>query len=244
MLNKVQLQRNLESVLARIASAAARAGRKNDEIALVVVTKGHPVQVIRDLYQLGVRAIGESYVEEALRKKEELADLSELQWHMIGHVQSRKAEDVVRNFDLVHAVDSLKLSRRLDRFAAQAGVKLPVLLEVNVSKEAAKYGFALNGTQLSATAIEDIEQILQLPNLQVRGLMCMAPVVDIPEKARPFFALARQTRDQLASRYPSASWAELSMGMSDDFEAAILEGATIVRVGTAIVGSRTTSENA
>lgn len=237
MLDQDTLQRNLEGVRARMAAAAARAGRALDEIALVVVTKGHPAALIRKLYQLGVRTIGESYVEEALRKHEELADLSDLQWHMIGHVQSRKAEDVSRNFGLVHAVDSLKLARRLDRFSAQAGRKLPILLEFNVSQEASKYGFSIDGTELGP-AKADIEEILQLPNLQVRGLMCMAPTVDSPEQARPTFAQARQVRDKLATQFPSTEWSQLSMGMSDDFEAAILEEATIIRVGTAIAGPR------
>jgi pyridoxal phosphate enzyme (YggS family) len=235
--DQAALRGNLEAVQMRIAAAATRSGRNAQDIALVVVTKGHPASTIRELYDLGVRTIGESYVEEALRKQEELADLSDLQWDMIGHVQSRKGEDVARSFALVHAVDSLKLARRLDRFSAQAGRRLPILLEFNVSQEASKYGFPLSDMDL-APASADIEEILQLPNLQVRGLMCMAPVVDNPEKAHPIFAKARQVRDKLATRYPSSEWSQLSMGMSDDFEAAILEGATIVRVGTAIVGPR------
>lgn len=220
-----------------MAAAAARAGRSIAEISLVVVTKGHPAALIRNLYQLGVRASGESYVEEALRKREELAELGDLQWHMIGHVQSRKADDVARNFQMVHAVDSVRLARRLDRFSAQTGRRLSVLLEFNVSREATKYGFPIDGIEMGS-ALADIEETLQLPNLQVRGLMCMAPVVENTEEARPYFAQARQIRDKLAARFPTLDWSQLSMGMSDDFEAAILEGATIIRVGTAIVGPR------
>lgn len=235
------LRQKLEAVQARIEVAAARAGRQAGDIALVVVTKGHPAATVGALYELGIRAVGESYVEEALRKQEGLVELRELHWHMIGHVQSRKAEDVARNFGLVHAVDSLKLARRLDRFAAQAGRRLPVLLEFNVSGEPTKYGFVNSGAEPGA-AQADIEEILQLPNLQVRGLMCMAPAVNSAEEARPFFVQARRVRDKLAAQYPSTEWSQLSMGMSADFEAAILEGATIVRIGTAIVGPRATKQ--
>jgi pyridoxal phosphate enzyme (YggS family) len=237
MLDSQTLRNNLETVQSRIESAAQRAGR-TDRITLVVVTKGHGIEAVRALAGLGVNEIGESYVEETLRKQEQLNDQPGVHWHLIGHVQSRKAEDAARSFSMVHSVDSLKLARRLDRFAGQAGRALPILLELNVGGEATKYGWPASTDSQFAANLTEIEQVLQLPNLKVHGLMCIALMTDNSEQARPFFERTRNYRDQLSHRFPAAEWGQLSMGMSDDFEAAILEGATLLRVGTAILGPR------
>jgi pyridoxal phosphate enzyme (YggS family) len=236
MIDSKALFANLVAVQERIAKAAHSAGRDPSEIKLVVVTKGHEAAAIEALYSAGVRDIGESYLNEALQKQSELGERPMLAWHMIGHVQSRKARDVAENFDLVHSVDSLKLANRLDCLAAASGTKLPILLECNVSGEESKHGWQVNGTSLAAMA--EIEQVIVLPNLAVRGLMSMAPFAEDPQIARPYFERTRLIRDGLQQRFPDAALAELSMGMSGDFEAAILEGATIVRVGTAILGAR------
>ncbi|MEX2161934.1 MAG: YggS family pyridoxal phosphate-dependent enzyme [Anaerolineales bacterium] len=237
MLALQTLRNNLETVQSRIESAAQRAGR-NDRITLVVVTKGHGIEAIRVLAGTGVNEIGESYVQEALGKQEQLSDQPAIHWHLIGHVQSRKAEDAAGNFSLVHSVDSLKLARRLDRFAGQTGRELPILLELNVGGEAAKYGWPASTDSQFAANLTEIDLVLQLPNLKVHGLMCIAPMTDNSEQARPFFERTRSYRDQLSRRFPAGEWGQLSMGMSDDFEAAILEGATLLRVGTAILGPR------
>ena len=225
-------------VRTRIANAAETAGRDADAIKLVVVTKGHPSKIIQGLYDLGERAIGESYVGEGREKQESLGLLEGLQWHMIGHVQSRKAKEAAQHFDMIHSVDSLKLARRLDRFAGEAGRTLPILLECNVSGEASKYGWPAWEESRWPDLLPAIDELLKLPNVRVHGLMSMAPYLDDTERARPYFARTRELRDHLVQKYPQSDWSQLSMGMSGDFEAAILEGATILRIGTAIVGPR------
>lgn len=233
-----ELRQKLVDAKARIAATAKKADREVGDIQLVVVTKGHPAEVIRVLYALGVREIGESYVQEGFEKQTVLGTLDGLKWHMIGHIQSRKAEAAAHHFDMIHSVDNLKLAKRLDRFAGQTGRILPILLEYNVSGEASKYGWPAWEEARWAELLPEVEELLRLPNIRVRGLMSMAPQVDDMEKARPFFARTRQLRDYLTDRFPQADWKELSMGMSGDFEAAIMEGATVLRIGTAIVGER------
>ncbi|MDH7485453.1 MAG: YggS family pyridoxal phosphate-dependent enzyme [Anaerolineae bacterium] len=225
-----EIEANLQSVRERIAAAAGRAGRDAAEIMLVAVTKTQPVEVIRAAYELGLRDFGENRVEEAESKFHRLPE--DIRWHMVGHVQSRKAAQAVRPYVLVHSVDSLKLARRLDRFAAEAGRRLPILLEVNVSGEASKYG--LRPEEVAAT----VEAMRGFAHLQLQGLMTMAPIVPDPEDARPVFAALRELRGRLAVRFPDLDRQHLSMGMSDDFEVAVEEGATILRIGRAIFGER------
>jgi len=227
---KAEIEVNLQRVRKRIAAAAQRAGRDPAEVTLVAVTKTRPVEVIRAAYELGVRDFGENRVEEAETKFALLPD--DIRWHMVGHVQSRKAARVVKPYVLVHSVDRVKLARRLNRFAAEAARRLPVLLEVNVSGEASKYGFRPAEVEAAVEAIWGFE------HLQIRGLMTMAPIVSDPEEARPVFAALRELRERLAARFPDIRWEHLSMGMTDDFEVAIEEGATIVRIGRAIFGER------
>jgi hypothetical protein len=227
---------NLRSVQERIAAVAQRAGRVSSDVTLVAVTKTQAPEVIQAAYDVGMRHFGENRVEEAEAKVAELP--ADITWHMIGHVQSRKAQRVASGFDVVHSVDSLKLARRLGRFAAERSEPLPVLLEFNVSGEESKYGFSASlrpgSDDRQEALLLAIEEIIALPHLSVQGLMTMAPIVAQPEEARPVFVGLRQLRDDLAARFPNLEWKHLSMGMTDDFEVAIEEGATLVRVGRAI----------
>lgn len=229
---------NYERVLERIATAASQAGRPPEQVRLVVVTKGHPLEVVQAAISAGARDLGENYVEEALSKMDALPGPPTICWHMIGHVQSRKAAAVSERFDWVHSLDSLKLAARLDRFAAEYGRRLPVLLECNVSGEESKFGWKAYPESSWGELVESIGPLLELQNLEVRGLMTMAPFSPHPETSRPCFRRLRRLQSRLAQAYPSTCWEELSMGMSGDFEVAIQEGATMVRIGTAILGER------
>lgn len=232
------LQANLQRVQDRIAAAAARVGRDPASITLVAVSKTQPVEQLMRAYELGVRHFGENRVEEAAPKiaafRQAVTDPSVV-FHMIGHVQSRKADDVAALFDRVHSVDSVKLLERLARFAGGRAAPLPVLLEVNVSGEASKYGFdATRRDEINAA----VEAAARLELVRLDGLMTMAPIVAQAELARPVFRALRELRDELAARYPAVDLPQLSMGMTDDFEVAVEEGATLVRVGRAIFGER------
>jgi pyridoxal phosphate enzyme (YggS family) len=241
----VEIETNLARVSERITAAAQRAGRRPDEVTLVAVTKTHPPHTVIEAHAAGIRDFGENRVEEASTKipaVREAADLPEpLRWHMIGHLQRRKARTAVALFDLIHSVDTVRLARRINRFAEESGKAMQVLLEVNISGEASKHGFDLlpgGGEKARAAFIANVEQILELPFLQPCGLMTMAPIVSNPEQARPVFVGLWTLREDLRRRFPGIDWRELSMGMTDDFEVAIEEGATMVRIGRAIFGQR------
>lgn len=229
--------RNLEIVRARIAAAAKRAGRPPDSVRIVAVTKSQPLDLVRQAHALGVRDFGENRVEEALPKRAALQALEGIRWHMVGHIQSRKARDVVPAFALIHSVDRLKIARALERRAAEQGRTLKVLLECNVSGEATKEGWPLADRSGWGQVVRIWEEVCAFPHLEVRGLMTMAPWTEQPETVRPVFARLRELQAFVAARLPG-SWDELSMGMTDDFEVAIEEGATIVRIGRAIFGER------
>ena len=229
---------NYQRVLDRIASAASRAGRAAEQVRLVVVTKGHPLEVVQAAFAAGARDLGENYVEEALPKMEALSWFEGVRWHMIGHVQSRKAGPVARHFNCVHSLDSLKLAIRLDRFAREAGRRLPFLLECNVSGEESKFGWKAYPEASWGELVQAIAPLLDLPNLELRGLMTMAPFSPDPQTARPYFQRLRRLQNRFAAEFPGVAWDELSMGMSADYEVAIQEGATMVRIGTAILGER------
>lgn len=222
----------------QIRRAAQAAGRDPAGIRLVVVTKGHPLEDIQQVVEAGACLLGESYVEEALEKIQAGGLPGGVEWHMIGHVQSRKSKAVAAHFDWLHSLDREKLALRLERDAAAAGRTLPVLLECNVSGEQSKFGWPAWQEERWDGLLEPLERVLALPHLQVRGLMTMAPFFSDPQQARPYFNRLRRLRDFLAAHFPQADWSELSMGMSGDFEAAVQEGATIVRIGTAIMGPR------
>jgi len=245
----IDIGANLRNVQRRIAEAAGRAGRDPAEITPVAVTKMFTVAHIQAACELGVRHFAENRVGEAAEKVpvvnqwiEEKHTLSPLTWHMVGHLQSRKAKDAIQLFDFIHSVDTLKLAKRLDRLCGREGKIMPILLEANVSGEESKYGFALERWVEDERQRERffviVEEILALPQVQVQGLMTMAPIVADPEEARPYFRRLRRLRDALAERFPGEYWRHLSMGMTDDFEVAIEEGATIVRIGRAIFEER------
>jgi pyridoxal phosphate enzyme (YggS family) len=232
------IQANLLNVQERIAQAAQSAGRNAADVRLLLVTKTHPPEAIRAAVQAGASFLGENYAEEAVAKMQVLADLPGVEWHMIGHVQSRKAEMVARHFACLHALDSIKLANRLNHFAGVIGREFPVFLECNVSGEASKYGFPAWDEATWDTLLPTFQQIVSLPNLAVRGLMMMAPFLSEAEQARPYFQRLRKLQQYVRQSLPQAAWNELSMGMSADFEVAVQEGATWVRVGQAILGAR------
>jgi pyridoxal phosphate enzyme (YggS family) len=242
---ETDIARNLALVQERITEAALRSGRDPADVTLVAVTKTHPVEAVVAAYQAGVRHFGENRAEEGASKK--VAAQAILAgpppvWHMVGHVQGRKANIVATHFDWVHSVDRLRIARRLSGFAQDAGRVIPVLLECNVSGEATKYGFDLldweEETARTASFFAAVEEILALPGLSVQGLMTMAPFVADPEAVRPVFASLRALMDALRESFPAHDWHHLSMGMTDDFEVAIEEGASLVRIGRAIFGAR------
>jgi pyridoxal phosphate enzyme (YggS family) len=225
---------NLARVQQQIAAAADRAGRDPSEVTVVAVSKTRTPDEIRAAWRAGVRHIGENRVEEAEAKRPRL-DLADVTWHMVGHLQSRKAGRALGCFDIVHSVDSVKLARRMDRLLAEQGRTLPVLIEVNVSGEASKYGFSLAERGVLDQAVAEI---VSLPNLRVEGLMTVAFIAQDAEEVRPVFARLRALRDELALEFPQSAWTHLSMGMTDDFGVAVEEGATMVRIGRAIFGPR------
>lgn len=222
----------------RIERAARAAGRDAGAVRLVVVSKGQPLEVVRAAIRAGVRLLGENYAEEGLEKMRALSTASGVEWHMIGHVQSRKARLVVEHYALLHSLDSLRLAERLERFAAEAGRILPLLLEFNLGGEESKYGWPAWQEERWDELPEQIAAVLTLPHLQVRGVMAMPPLADTPDASRPYFRRLRRLREFLAARFPPSDWSELSMGTSVDFEQAVEEGATLVRVGQAILGPR------
>lgn len=213
----------------RIAAACARAGRARADVTLVAVSKTHPPETIAEAASLGLRVFGENKVQEARAKIPECP--GHLSWHLVGHLQSNKAKPAVELFDVIHSVDSEKLVRVLNSASDAAGRALKILLEVNVSGEASKFG-------LSPDAVQPVLEVAnECPRLIVAGLMTMAPFATDPEKARPYFAKLRELRDRLA-RETGVPLEELSMGMSGDFEPAIEEGATLIRIGTLLFGER------
>ncbi len=224
-----KLTENLAAVQARIANAVEKSGRSAREVRLVAVSKTYPAEAIRELFATGQGAFGESRVQEALPKVEALPP--GIEWHFIGHLQTNKIRKVVGQFALFHGVDNQNLALQMNRIAGELGVTANVLLEVNVSGEESKFGFD------PSTLPAALENLAPLPYLSIRGLMTMAPYSDNPEEARPYFAKLRELRDRLATE-SGLPLPELSMGMSGDFEQGIAEGATIVRVGSAIFGER------
>lgn len=232
------IRENYQKTLDQIALSARKSNRDPKEVRLVVVTKSQPLEVVQAAMEAGVHILGENYPEEAVPKIQSLGEQSGVEWHMIGHVQSRKARLVADHFALLHSLDSLKLARRLDRFASESNRVLPVLLEFNVGGEESKAGWDASKESSWDALFPDVEEILELPNLRIQGLMTMPPLETDPEDSRRYFQRLRQLRDRLASQFPQAGWRELSMGTSADYPVAVEEGATLVRVGTAIVGAR------
>lgn len=221
---------NVAAVRARLAAAAARVGRAPERITLVAVSKTQPAAAVAEAAACGVTDVGENRVQEALAKIPHSPPT--LRWHLIGHLQSNKARPAVENFHLIHTVDSIALAQRLDRLAREAGKVQPALLQVKLGDEATKSGLAPHDLPQVYAAVRE------LPNLRVRGLMTIPPFCPNPEDARPYFRRLRALRDELRDRFPDDDLPELSMGMSHDFEVAVEEGATLIRVGTAVFGAR------
>jgi len=229
---------NLERVKERIHRSIHLAGREGDQVKLIVVTKGHPMEIVEAAIEAGVEDLGENYVEESMPKIGMYPSSDSLRWHMIGHIQSRKAKTVSQKFDWVHTIDSIKLARRLSRFAGEFGRQIPFLLECNTSGEDTKFGWTAWNELEWVELAEEISPLLEMENIIPRGLMTMAPFFDQPESARLYFRRLRKLRDYFSEKFPQHEWGELSMGMSGDYEVAIQEGATMVRIGTAILGER------
>ena len=226
------IRENLEQVRERIARAAQRVGRRPEEILLVAVSKTVPVERIREAIEAGVPALGENRVQEAKEKIQALGRTM-VPWHLVGHLQTNKVKDALALFDLIHSVDRLSLAEELDRRARVAGKRVDVLVQINVAGEATKGGF--RDDELRPT----LEALAGLEGLRVRGLMAIPPEPQEPEESRPYFKTMRTLLETARGwRIPGLDLEALSMGMSADFEVAIEEGATIVRVGTAIFGPR------
>jgi len=231
----VLISDSVATVRERIAEAARRAGKNPAEISLMAVSKTQPAERIREAYAAGLRLFGENRVQEFAGKAGALADLADAEWRMIGHLQSNKAAKAVELFGGVDSVDSLRLAERLNAGAAELGKKIAVLIEINVGGETAKSGVAAESEELQ----ELLQGVAGLEHLEFRGLMTVPPFTEDPQRARPYFRKLRELRDQIAGRgLAGIGMQVLSMGMSHDFEVAIEEGSTCVRVGTRIFGGR------
>lgn len=222
-----EIAERLDAVRARIAAAERRAGRAPGSVRLVLASKTQPPDAIRAAYRAGARDFGENYVQEALAKRPALADLTDIRWHMIGHLQTNKARAAVENFDLIHSLDSERLAARIAQI--RPSPKVRILVEINLGGEATKTGISAERLETFINAVREL--------VDVAGLMTIPPEVDEPEDARPYFVRMRELRDKLAAR-TGLALSELSMGMTTDFEVAIEEGATIVRIGRAVFGER------
>ncbi len=231
----MSIAKNIARVHERMESAAKRAHRSPDDVALLAVTKTLRAAPIREAYSAGLRLFGENRVQEFIDKFESICDLANVEWRLIGHLQSNKATKAAGMFTAIDTIDSMRIAERVNAAAEKLGKILPVLIEVNVGGEEAKAGVA--------PVSSEFEQILRaaprLEALRIRGLMTVPPIAHDPENARPYFRMLAKVRDEIAARQlPAVSMEELSMGMSHDFEVAIEEGSTCVRVGTAIFGAR------
>jgi pyridoxal phosphate enzyme (YggS family) len=225
----MDLADNLNTIHRRITAACDRAGRDPDEVTLLAVTKGHSPATVQAAAELGLTLVGENRVQEAKLKIGQCP--GHLRWHMIGHLQSNKVRDAVRFFEMIQSVDSLDLAREIDKWAERMAKTMPVLLEVNVAGESTKFGYHPD------KVLAELEELNTLRRIELRGLMAMAPWTPQPEKARPVFRRLRELK-QACDEKLGAPLDQLSMGMSGDFEIAIEEGATLIRLGTALFGSR------
>ncbi len=225
------LEERYRQVEERIAEACARAGRKREEVTLIAVSKTKPAAMISELYACGVRNFGENKVQEICEKKEQLP--SDIQWHMIGHLQRNKVRHIIRDAALIHSVDSYRLAEEINIQAKKIRRIVPILIEINIAKEASKFGIA------PEDAKQFIEEMMHLDNLKIRGLMAIAPYTEDSEENRPYFQKMKQLSVDIArENIDNVSMDILSMGMTGDYITAIEEGATMVRVGTGLFGAR------
>jgi pyridoxal phosphate enzyme (YggS family) len=233
-----QIRQNYFSTLERIQRACTDSGRPDRAVKLVVVSKTQPVDVVDMAIAAGVEILGENYAEEAVEKMAAVQAIHKIEWHMIGHVQSRKARIVVGNFAMVHSLDSSKLAEKYNALCAERKTRLPALIELNLGGEASKSGWPAWSDGLLQELYASLEKVVALPYLDIRGLMTMPPIGADPEASRPYFKKLRELRDIFAQKFQRCSWNELSMGTSADYEVGVSEGATLVRVGQAILGPR------
>ena len=225
------IREQIGEIKARMEEACKRAGRNPEDVRLIAVSKTKPAQMVLEAYEAGMRDFGENKVQEILEKKPVLPQ--DIRWHMIGHLQRNKVHQVLGQAVLIHSVDSLRLANQIEAEAAKKGIEADILLEINVAREESKFGFFLEDAESA------IRTIRQLPHIHIRGLMTIAPFVDNPEENRGIFQKLYQFSVDIASKnIDNVTMDELSMGMSNDFEVAIEEGATMVRVGTSIFGAR------
>jgi hypothetical protein len=231
---ELRIRENYQSVQERIAAAAKRVGRDPKSIHLVAVTKGQPVEAIETLYSLGQRPFGENRIQEGQTKASQLKTFTDIHWHMIGQLTNRDTVGLVKSFHFLHALTSEKIAAQINEFSRYRGVPFPVLLEFNVSGETQKGGWLADDESRWTSLLPVVERIAAMPFLDVQGLMAMAPFNDDPEAARPYFARLRLLRDWLSERLVEINLPQLSMGMSQDFETAVEEGSTLLRIGSAI----------
>jgi len=225
----INIEANLNRVRNEIAQAAQVSGRKVNDIELIAVTKTHPTEIVREAVDAGQLVFGESKVQEARAKIPLLP--SNIRWHFIGHVQKNKIRHALPLFEMIHSVDSLELAQAIDRIAHEDGLHPRILLELNVAGEGSKFGFK------AATLRAELESLLLLPRLTIEGLMCIPPLAEEAEASRKYFVELRELRDALEQKF-QVKLPHLSMGMTNDYSVAVEEGATLVRVGTAIFGER------
>jgi PLP dependent protein len=225
----VSIAENIDAIRARVTEASDRAGREPEAVQLMAVSKTQSVDAIREAVDAGLTLFGENKIQEAKLKIAQCPQSA--RWHFIGHVQTNKARDAVRHFEMLHGVDSLRLAEELNKRATTEAREVKYLLEINVAGESSKYGYS------PAAVLDDIERLAELPRLELHGLMTVPPFSSDPERSRPFFRRLAELKDACEQKL-GVPLGELSMGMSGDFEIAIEEGATIVRVGTAIFGPR------
>lgn len=232
------IRQKYQFVLGQIEHAAVSASRCPEDVRLVVVTKAQPVAVAQAVIDAGASILGENYPEETLPKLQALSNTSTIQWHMIGHLQTRKVRLVVDHFHMLESLDSLHLAEKIERSLAESDRQLPALLEMNVSGEQSKSGFPAWDESHWDRLLPEIETILQLPHVNIQGVMTMPPLFTDPEQVRPYFVRLRKLADFLCQRVSADHFKEISMGTSTDYPVAVQEGATYVRVGTSIVGPR------
>jgi PLP dependent protein len=238
-----RIQANYEAIQDRVARAAASAGERAEGICIVVVSKLQTAEVVRAAYRVGIRSFGENYPQEAAPKIATLGDLKEITWHMIGQVQSRKSKVIAQSFQMIHSIDNLPHAQKLDAALEHEKKHMTALLEVNLAGEESKAGWKVQTPAEWEAMLPEIMAMLRLPNLKIKGLMTMPPLANLPELSRPYFSRLREMQHYLNSQISSRPFSMLSMGTSADFEVAIQEGATIVRIGQAILGPRLTNSS-
>ena len=234
------IKQRLEIIEANVTRTAEKSDRSLKDVLILAISKRQPVSVIEAAYASGLRSFGENYAEEAHEKIAQLAHLSDVRWEMVGHVQSRKSALVAADFWRVQSLDSMKLARRLDFARSEQGILQPleVLLQLNVSGEASKEGLPAWQNDQWGALLPIVSEILTYRHLHLTGLMTMPPLFEDPEQSRPYFQMLREARDYLNQQIPGLALTELSMGTSSDYPVAVEEGATIIRIGTALLGPR------